>query len=257
MKNLLISCFIFFVLLVGCGSQTHDKFLSNKVQTFDYKDVSGQYKLRKKNWLAKKNRVLYQRLDLYTDEFFTEKPVERKLTVGIFSKLKGNDKTFNVLKPKFSKYQVWLEGKEYFSKIKIDYKKKKILLSYRDEKKDGIIKKTLKLPKEKGLYCFYSQLIECLKTTKFITKSIEKKAGQANINVIFDGHPILNSFLENINLKLIEKATFNFNGRNEKGVYSFSLNVSDQVLFYQFNKKAEFHKFYWISQGISQSNKKL
>ena len=63
-----------------------------------------------------------------------------------------------------------------------------------DKKWNGV--KQVKFPvKGIGLYCFFSQLIECAKYTGFLSKALDANAGQMNFYLLWDGFPYINNQL--------------------------------------------------------------
>ena len=163
----------------------------------------------------------------------------------------GTMKDISLFRPEASQYSVWLDGKRYFSETRFDEKKKgndcENALSLRNS---GQAHERFPFPEGTGVFCYFLQVIECANYTGFIKKAIEKKAGQMNFHLIWEGHPYIGQqYL--VPDELFTRARLSFDGGMAGEEHRFSLAFGDQMLFYFVNNDGQMTRKLWISEGLS------
>ncbi|MFN8369961.1 MAG: hypothetical protein U0T83_04965 [Bacteriovoracaceae bacterium] len=226
--------------------------VSDKDVQYILTDKSGKFIVTKTTkFNSAKNQFSVKR-EVYPDGLKAkENLLEEGITVSNVGYLQINKEKVPALRPKLSRYLIWLDGKKYYSEIKINVSKKIITVdkSSPEDKWNGV--ETFKIPEHKGIFCFYNQLIECVKTTGFFRKSAEKEAGSISIQLIWDGYPYIHEQYEGASSELFTVATMNFESISKDGFINYSLNFDDQVIFFQVSKEGVLIKQDWISQEFS------
>ena len=92
--------------------------------------------------------------------------------------------------------------------------KKEARFSWRGPSDKNLNKKVVKLDSERNLYCFFGQLIDCIKETGFFKTSKAKKNGVVYLSLIFDGYPFFNEQLGIFKSSPILESDFSFEKRN-------------------------------------------
>ncbi|MBL7664262.1 MAG: hypothetical protein JNM93_03960 [Bacteriovoracaceae bacterium] len=247
----LFSCASPFVVSVSSLS------IKDEHVVYDYKDTSGEM-LMEKVVKYKDKKVITSR-KLYNNNLSNKKMLERSVTVSELGLLTVGERQTPLLRPFVSQYTVWFDGKEYFTQMKLNKVKKSldILLKSPEEKWNGT--KTIQFPT--GIhFCFFSQVVECLKSTGFFKQAIEQKAGSLDLVIIWDTYPYFSEIYANLNEEVFSAATIKYetediNKKKDDKVHHFSLDVNEQLILYEFNEKYEFEKFYWIAQGVTMERK--
>ncbi len=252
----LIILFIFFI--TSC-STTNPQYLSilkkaNSKTHYILKDKSGTFNITREIGYRKKTNELILKRKLTSsekgDKFILEKNIAIS-TPGILNK-----KT-TILRPKISQYSVWFEKQKYFTEIKIDVLNKSLNVKMVSPEKQWSGEKLVKFPKGTGVYCFFSQLVECIQSTNFINLAIQRENGSMSLHIIWDGYPYFQEQYLNVPNELFTPAKFTYDGLNKSSEKRFSLNIGNQIIFYLFNNKREFVKMYWVAQEFSMEKKDL
>lgn len=241
MKALLI-----LFLLAGCSSSFLSKSKEGKTE-YAYADVSGKYKFTREHKLSDKKIVT--RTQLLQINGGNSKILEKSILVSHLGSVKDKNKRIIILRPEASEFSVWLEGKNYSSKMSIDEKQKsmRVQLNSPESKWQG----TSLIPFPKGKYfCFYSQIPECLYYSGILKKVISDKNGSANFYVIWDSYPYIQDQLSGVGSKLFASANLRYDG-STRNTYKFELEVDGQMIAYHFSKSFDLIKVAWISQGIT------
>ena len=158
----------------------------------------------------------------------------------------------NILRPAKSVYSVWFDKKKYTTEMKLNTKTKKldITVNSPEEKFNGT--KQLVLPrKTTGVFCFFSQLIECVRATDFFNKAIDNEAGTMNFHMIWENYPFHQDLYSEFPNEVFTQVSLEYDGKNSKGEYKFVLQLPNQSIFYFVDKNAELLKMFWVAQGIS------
>jgi hypothetical protein len=118
----LIFCLFFF----SCTQLKKTIQSREGIQTYSYTDVSGRYLYSRE--LKKEKNKLITRTILGLDQAGQTKVLEKSITVSQLGTIKVGSKREIVSRPIASDFEVWLEGKKYFSKIRMLENEKKILV---------------------------------------------------------------------------------------------------------------------------------
>lgn len=253
MKHLAPLLILSLLLVISsCSSTKSDNITSIlpatlKVDTYAFEDQSGAFLLQTDRRYVKKNNEFVVKRKLYAVGDPSKKTLEKSISISNFGVYKG----IKILRPYLSQYHIWFDGKKYSSELKINIKKKSLDIKLRSPEEKWNGNKTVPFPKGPGAFCFYSQLSECAKVTGFLEKAIDRKSGDFNFHIIWDGYPYIMDQYANIPPSVFAPARMSYGGMVKKTHYRFSLEVGGQVQFLIFNKKLELSKVLWVSQGIS------
>ncbi len=248
MKILLVNLFLF--LLFSCSSHLvvprSSLSLEQENTLFDYTDVSGNYSLERDVRL-KKNKVITT-TKLSSEKYTKNKLVEKSLTISDLGTLVIGKRRTPVMRPYASQYSIWFDGKEYFTQLKLNKKKKSLDVILKSPEKKWNGKRSVKFPNGTH-FCFFSQIPECMKATPFFKKSIEEKTGHLKFYIVWDSFPYYEELYGNLRATLFTEADFTYDGENE-GDYRYKLVAKGQVIFYQFDRDLKFDKLLWVAQGL-------
>ncbi|MBC7537187.1 MAG: hypothetical protein H7281_00075 [Bacteriovorax sp.] len=244
---LLILCF----LATSCASNrnTHlKKELVRGEERFSYTDKNGQFLVKLSSGFNKKENTFFTKRILEVPNKETDNVLEQSVALSDIGTIK---KKKTILRPKLSQYNVWFEGKKYFSELKINSLKKSIDVKMVSPETQWNGTKQIKLPNTKALYCFFSQVVECAKTIGFLSEAIKKETGSMNFYVIWEGYPYLNETFSDFPSELLSKAQLEYDGKTKEDERRFNLKVGGQSIFYIVDKNEQMKKMFWVSQGIS------
>jgi hypothetical protein len=224
--------------------------ISKSNSTFNITDKNGKYILERDSGLnSQKQLVLKQKTAQMTDD----KIIEQSIVISTPGTLK---KTVPLLRPFRSQYSIWFEGKKYFTETRLDPGKRGIVLKLISPDKDWNGERFVELPKGTGAFCYFTQLIECVRFSTFIDQAIEKTSGEMNLHIIWEGYPFFQQQYPDMSEELVSAATFSYDGKNENGEHRFSLKFQGQSIFYLLDDKLSLTKMLWVSQGLSQIRSK-
>ncbi|MBP9681143.1 MAG: hypothetical protein KBD76_07035 [Bacteriovorax sp.] len=248
--------FLLFTLLVSCSTTKSSKVLKKELtreeEHFFYTDKNGQYLAKISSGYNKKDHSYFSKKSLEISDRVEDKILEQSV---VLSELGSIKKKRTILRPKLSQYNVWFEGKKYFSELKINPSKKAIDVKMVSPEKQWNGTKQVKLPSTKALYCFFSQVIECAKAAGFLSESIRKETGTMNFYIIWEGYPYLNETFSDFPSELISKAQLEYDGKVKDDENRFDLKVAGQSIFFMVDKDQQMKKMFWVSQGISMVSK--
>lgn len=233
----------------GCSFFSRRSHLDKTVgkRKYTLTDKSGSFLVFYQSGITKKNNkivVKRQVLDKNGDE---SKPLEKTISI---SKIGEVAKGISGSIPDIAQYSVWFEGKRFFSQTRI-LTQGKVEIKYQEGEKSAYKKKYYTLPKGTGVYCFFSQLMECIRSTGFVQKAFEMKAGKVNFYIIWDGYPFLNQQYTSMGDKMFSPATLDYDGENEKGDHRFSLLADGTSIFYFTDADGVLKKQFWVAEGLS------
>lgn len=254
--KILIFLWVFSVLTLGAGCSSMGLSgsggISSEKAKFSFSDTSGTYQMVKEVGVLQKKKQIYVKTQLLPENGNEDKALEKSVAISQLGSLKTKTGKVQVLLPKISQYTVWLDGEKFFSQMKTDFLRRKmeIILVSPEKKWQG--KSSVDLAEGENLYCFDSQLVECIKVTDFLRMSTKKKAGKMTFKLIWDKFPYMQESYANIPEEVWSDAAFSYDGETKDGVIKFVLNVAGQTIFYHFDRKQNFLKKFWVAQGISQ-----
>ena len=244
---------IYGLLLVSCSSlnpkSSSGTILKKSKKVFLLTDSSGEFKVVRETVHKKAKNEFIVRKSIYPKDKKESSPVERCITISTPGRLKK----IAVLRPKISQYYVWFEDskEKYFTQLKINLKKKNLDIIMKSPEKQWNGSRSVPFPSGTGVYCFFSQLIECVGVTGFIKKASRKNTGKMNFYVIWDSYPYVQEQFLNMPDSVFSTAVLEYDGMNKNGERRFTLKVAGQSIFYFVNNNGQLVKKFWASQGLS------
>jgi hypothetical protein len=242
-----LSFLILLFILTSCRSTLVPDRKEATKQDFSYLDVSGKYRLIHESKMI--DRKVVTRNQLLADSGLVKKPLEKSIAVSLLGTVKDGKKRVLSLRPMASEFTVWLEGKKYSSRMKLDTKTKtmQVLLESPEKKWQG--QQTIKFPSGK-FFCFYSQIPECLFHLKFLSQARNNKTLRLPFIVIWDNYPFMEEQFAGVGSELFIPATLQFDGK-VKELYRYLVEIGGQSVLYHFSKSFDLVKMSWIAQGIT------
>lgn len=228
--------------------------ISPHTEKYSYKDSFGEYFLTK-HVRFKKTKLgptLAIKNNLYDESTQKKVVVEQMHSYAHPGKLKVQNTYAPMLRPYASFTKMWLEKQEYATQMVFNLKKKSLDIYNQDP--SGRKNYSLRVPADgTGVFCFYSQLMECLQYSGFFTMAMTHKDGKLDFHLIWDGFPYFQKRLGQSSTSPFSKAQFYFDGIDEQThLYKYVLDVDGQAIFYQIDDKGMLQKQFWVSQGMTQ-----
>lgn len=238
--------FLILVLLSSCSALSPNAPKEGKT-TYAFVDGSGSYKLIRESKLLKQK--IGTRIQLIDTKGSRQKVVEKSVLISQIGSIKAAQKRLITVRPSASEFTVWLEGKKYFSSMKLDPKKKamRVTLDSPEEKWKGT--SWVKFPSGK-YFCFYNQLPECLYHNYLLILSKENQDQKFDFTLVWDGFPYIQDQLTRVGKNLFASASVKFDGE-KKGLFRYIVEVEGQMILFQLTKSFDLVKVAWISQGIT------
>lgn len=238
-----VSLFILIMIFASCSLVSRKFQSQGRVKKWEFVDQGVHYPISIKSGV--KDNKVYRIKTIYSSD--KDKKVIEKLKV--ISKKGLLNKNLQVLRPDYSYLEVWIEKEKYITKLELNKKDEAFDVTVQNEV--GVRRFSHPFLKKMGVYCFYSQIVECLRITGFFDKVKKYNAGEAKLNVIWEGAFIYGDLYQYYPKDLFTSATFVFNGEDEKERMKFSLNFDNQTIYYLLDQNLNFHSRYWIAQNIS------
>ena len=236
------------LILLSCSSMSITGGLKSYQRNYNFSDMSGEFLLDFKSGLSK-NKEAYVKKRLIGRQ--DNKEYENLITISKVGTLNVGGKKVRVLRPRVSQYTVWFEKQKYFSQLEIIPQKRMLKVSTKSpvEKWNGI--QSIFFPHSRGIFCFFSQIVDCAKVTGFLSKAIKNKGGKMSLTTIWEGYPFILEQYSGIEAPLTI-SVFSYEGRSREGNFIFNLSFGNQVVLYHFNQNMHLEKKFWISQGLEQ-----
>lgn len=225
--------------------------LSNEEGYFSLRDDFGTYKTKRNIEIKKNKKLIITRQKTTEEDKSFKNPLENLVSVSEMGILKMRGKRIPLLRPKFAKSHFTLEGKKYTSTMKINIPNKSFDVYISGVSNKKAYKKVVQFPGNKGAYCFFTQLVECIRYTGFFERARKYKSGKMSLVVIWDGFPFISAQMKNLPQKLFSEAVFSYEEDGKKGDSKFFLSVENQYIFYTLNKSLRLKNLSWVSQGIT------
>ncbi len=248
---LLASLFI----LQGCSlaSKSSQKFdllqNTNSKRIYDLQDKSGNFVVvRERGFIKSKNQAVVKRYVYSNND-----PEKRFLEQSVVLSNPGRLKSIFVLRPLKSEYVVWFEKKKYKTEMEIDPKTKSLVVKMSSPEKQWNGTKTVPFPRGKGVYCFFSQVIDCAAITGFISQAVKSQAGEMYFHLIWEGYPYFMEQYINVKEEVFANALLRYDGKTKEGFLRFTLEAGGQNIFYLVDSASRVEKIYWVAQGLTQS----
>jgi hypothetical protein len=202
-------------LFIGCSKLSQKSKQPSLYQTkktrYDLTDKAGQFVVYREYGHRKKENYLYTKNIVHPENDSKDKILEKSIALSYPGTLKGKLK---VLRPARSQYSVWFDGRKYFTEMKVDASSRLLEIKMKSPEKQWQGVKSVSFPKGTGVYCFFTQLVECIKFTGFIKQSSDKGGGVMNFHIIWDGYPYFQEQYLNVPNQVFSMAKFRFDGLN-------------------------------------------
>jgi hypothetical protein len=227
------------------GTSTSSLTSSSKTR-FKMTDKAGEFVVYRENGSSSNQFISKRQVVPFDDD--KSKVLEQGIAI---SKVGSVGKDFKIMRPYKSQYSVWFDGKKYQTNMILNEKKRTLNVKLKSPEKQWNGVQSFQFPDSKSIYCFFSQVLECAAITGYFSRVLEKKRGQMNFYIVWDGYPYFQEQYLNVPNSLFSKAQFNYDGKNKLGESRFSLKFGGQVIFFLLNKENKFVKKFWITQGLS------
>ena len=214
---------------------------------YSYADISGSYRLNRE-FKKIKNKVVTRNQILSTTGS-AARVLEKSITVSQVGSIKSKKNRLITVRPLASEFTVWLEGKKYSSRMKLNEKSKsmQVTLDSPEAKWRGVSS----VPFPKGKYfCFFNQIPECLYHNYLLVNASRHEKVKFDFFVIWDSYPFLQEQLSGVGKNLFAPASIKFDGAI-KGTFRYIVEVEGQMILYHFSKSFDLLKISWITQGIT------
>ena len=235
---------ILVLLVTSCASVTPNlhKVKSNNGQIFSYRDVSGEFEIAREIKVEKQKIASRTRIFSLNNE--GERLMEKTFTISNVGSVKTKSGRAVAIRPELSQHTVWLEGKQYFSQLKLVPSRRtlEVLMQSPEEKWQG--KKEYKVPKGQ-IFCFYSQLPECLVASGLLDKA-KKNGNRPRFIIIWDSFPYHQEHFVGLKASPFSTASV-----GKETSVSYLVEFNGQSISIHFSKDAIFARLLWTSQGIS------
>ena len=213
-------------------------------RTFSYSDVSGKYIFTRESKLLKNRLITRTQISTVSGNL-----LEKSIMVSQLGTIKDQRGRVLSIRPYGSEFTVWLEGKKYESRMKIDPKSKSMLVELNSPEDKWKGRSTTPFPKGKQ-FCFFSQIPDCLYHNNYLFRSQQGKGEGLGFYVVWDSFPYVQEQLTNIGMRLFSSAVLKYEG-TAKNILRYQVEVDVQTLLYQFAKSYDLDRMFLVSQGIS------
>jgi len=243
--------FLIFVCLISCssGGGNNKSGISRAKKYYELTDHSGKFTMIRETGKAKKSNDLVVITTILPLEGNEKKPLEKSITIstpGMLNKIP-------VYRPRLSNYFIWFEDskEKYFTKMSVNITTRSIDISMKSPEEKWNGNRSIPFPAGSGVFCFFNQIIECVKRTNFFQEAIKQGDGNMNFHVIWDGYPYVQEQLLGIPDRIFEPVTMVYEKNEKKNFYQFTLKVAGQAIFYFLDKDFNMVKKFWTTQGVS------
>ena len=260
MRGFFFFChFLIFLCFISCSHMESKLGQKNFVARYNYQDTNGEFSYIKEVGTKDKGKLSFVKTKIFTRSQGEKKLLEQAINISKNESMKFDGKTFNALSPRVSQYIVWIDGKRYFSEMVIQPKNQSVLVKYLDLKDDNnLLEKRISFPKDKDrIFCFYSQLEECVRATGFLAKSIKERMGEMNIYILWDGWPYFSEIYQMPDDELITPATLTYESLSNEGLHKYTLKSAGSEIYYHFAGNEVLEKKMWITQGMTQTKETI
>ena len=237
------------LILASCTSTNERKaalLKDNNAQLYTYRDVSGEFEFAREVKFEKSQ--LATRVQMLAGAGGSDRLLEKTFAVSSVGSVKMRGGRATAVRPELSQHTVWLDGKKYFSQLKLNPKKRVLeaILESPDTRWQG--RKEIKIPAGR-IFCFYSQLPECLVMANLLTGS-KSSSRRLSFILVWDSWPYHREHFTGLRESPFSRATVNAEGEKGKEL-RYNVEVSGQALSLHFTKDHSFVRMFWTTQGIS------
>lgn len=242
MKALLL-----ILLITSCAHKGPTGSPKEGKTVYEYTDISGGYRLSREFKNIKQKII--SRSQILNNKESDSRVVEKSITVSTLGSIRGKKARLVTLRPEASEFTVWLEGKKYSSRMRINSKNKsmRLTLNSPETRWQG----TSEIPFPRGKYfCFYNQIPECLYHNYLFQHAFDHPNQKFDFYIVWDGYPFIQDQLSRVGKNLFAPATIKFDGEIKKN-FRYIVEVEGQMILYQLSQNFDLRKISWIVQGIS------
>jgi hypothetical protein len=233
--------------LFSCSSVGLQGSPKETKQQYSYIDGSGKFVLSREHKLLKNK--LISRTQIASNQGSSLKILEKSITVSQMGTIKDKNSRILILRPLASEFTVWLEGKRYDSKMRLDLKKKSMSIELNSPEPKWQGMSSVPVPQGKQ-FCFFSQIPDCLYHNMLLSKAMARKDESFPFYVIWEGYPFIQDQFTGVGSKLFEPANVKFNGE-QKNTMRFLIEVGGQSILYHFSKSFDLVRMFWVAQGVT------
>jgi len=239
---------IIFLFFISCSSiKKKDGFkpfdIASK-RSFIYTDMTGSYFLNREAKKSQSKVVTRRKLFFKKQE---KNYLEKTISISKIVQFNGNKPG---IIPLISQHEIWFDKNKFFSQISIDLKEKKAKVDLISPEKKWNGQQTFDLPKS-NVYCFFTQLPECLKSYGILHLLKNKENSIIPIALIWDIYPFHQEQFSNIKDNLVELAQIKRDDNRDNKILRVNLELENQIIIYHFTKRDKLEGMFWISQGMS------
>lgn len=218
--------------------------------TYELNDMSGKFRIVREAGKQKGNNY-YVKATYLPEDGDVSKVIEKSTVISHLGSIKRNDRSFPFLRPELAHHVVYLEGKKFESQMKLNTEKKSLEVYFGGEG-EKYERKELKFPSGRN-FCFFSQLIECLKVSQVLQQVGRQKSGTQGLVIIWDGYPYFNQQYPVLPEEVFTSVKFAYDGEDEEGGARYRLEIGEEVILYHLDSDYNFLKMFWVSQGLTQT----
>lgn len=240
--------FLALLLLSSCGSILSKGAPKEGKRAFAYVDVSGRYSFQREHKLINKTKLITRTL-ISSNQGSVQKPLEKSIMVSQLGTVNDKGRRSLVMRPYASEFTVWLEGKKYESKMRLDPKTRSMLVELNSPEEKWRGKSSVPVPKGKQ-FCFFSQIPDCLYHNTMLSRALEMKGEPFHFYVVWDSYPFIQEQFTGVGAKLFAPAVVKYDGEN-KSLHRYTVEVDGQSMLYHFSKSFDLVRMFWIAQGVS------
>ncbi len=243
-------------IIFSCAHQKSNSVARGEATYYDFKDMSGSFHLKRQTLIRGKNKVATKTTILSNDG--EAQILEKTIVVSDYGELKFNRGVKKLLRPRVAQHRMWLEKKLYFSQLTLQEKKRSIEVILRSPEERWNGKQSIKLPSGKAIYCFYSQIPECLQAANVWEMTQTGKI--VPFYIVWESFPYMGEQYVNVKAELFTKANARMVERDPqvggrgtrrlKNVWRYSVNFGNHSILYDLDSTAELVNLFWIAQGI-------
>lgn len=238
-------------LITGCATTKptiNQAVIRNNAKSYAYRDVSGTFELSREVRLEKGKGKLATRVQIYSSTSSGDKLLEKTFAISAIGSVQTRAGRTLAIRPEHSQHTVWLEGKKYFSQLKLNPRTRKLeaLLESPESRWNG--RKDIAVPKGR-VFCFYSQLPECLVAANMLAQAKASK-GPLRFFVVWDSWPYHQEHFTGLGPAAFVRAALTLEG-SQQGSTRYIVEINGQLLNLHFSKEGSFTRMFWTTQGIS------
>ena len=240
---------LFSLLFVSCARTSEKRaalLKNNNAQLYTYRDVGGEFEFAREVKFEKSQ--LATRVQMLSGAGGSERLLEKTFALSAVGSVKVKNGRATAVRPELAQHTVWLEGKRYFTQLKLNTKRRilEVVLESPEERWQG--RKEVKIPSGR-IFCFYSQLPECLVMSGLLTGA-EQSRRRLGFIMVWDSWPYHREHFNGLKDSPFANATVSFGGEKKKEL-GYNIDVAGQVISMQFTKAQSFVRMFWATQGIS------